>query len=102
MYESPIELFVTKRQQQLLEQQENQIYQEILDVGIKVNKDRLIEALKYDLYQYQKGYKDGIIEFIEILNQEATININNVLPVGLINKLGIEFIKMSEERCNNG
>ena len=30
-----------------------------LDVGVYVDKEELIKALKYDREQYQKGYEDG-------------------------------------------
>ena len=35
------------------------IYKAVLNCDIKVVKDELIEALRYDRDQYQKGYDDG-------------------------------------------
>ena len=60
MYKSPIDVFVTNVQTQLLEQQEKQIYQAVQKCGINVDKTELIKALNYDRNQYQKGYYDAI------------------------------------------
>ena len=63
MYKSPIDVFVTNVQTQLLEQQEKQIYQAVQKCGINVDKTELIKALNYDRNQYQKGYNDAVKEF---------------------------------------
>lgn len=64
MYESPIEIFsvtdyVDKINKQIDEQTEEAIWSAITKVGINVNKEELIRALKYDRHQYEKGYADG-------------------------------------------
>ena len=63
MYTSPIDVFITNIQTQLLEQQENQIYQAIQKCGVNVDEVELIKALNYDRNQYQKGYNDAVKEF---------------------------------------
>ena len=59
MYESPIELITSQVYHSIIEQQENQVYQAIQNVGVNVDKEELLKALKYDREQYQKGYNDG-------------------------------------------
>lgn len=62
MYESPIELLFTDIQHQIVEQQEEQIYQAVIHFVPNVNRDELLRALKYDRGQYDKGYADGVAE----------------------------------------
>ena len=59
MYESPINLIVTNIYNQIMEQQENEIYKAVLNYVPDVNKEELIRALKCDRDQYDKGYADG-------------------------------------------
>lgn len=58
MYESPINLI----QKELRIAHDNGILKAISEVGIDVDKDELIKALRYDREQYQKGYEDGFKE----------------------------------------
>ena len=62
MYQSPIELLVTDIQHQILQQQDEQIYQAVLSYLPKVDKEELIRALQYDRDQYARGYNDGYAE----------------------------------------
>ena len=57
MYESPIEL-VTAIQNTV----EDDVYKAILKTDVKVNKEELLKALRYDRDQYDKGYMDGWTE----------------------------------------
>ena len=59
MYESPINLIVTNIYNQMMEQQENEIYKAVLHYVPDVDKEELIRALRYDREQYSKGYADG-------------------------------------------
>lgn len=59
MYESPIELLITDIQNQIVKQQDEEIYQAVLHFIPNVDKNELIRALKYDRDQYEKGYADG-------------------------------------------
>lgn len=61
MYESPIELIQKLRKQMDLDT-ENKIVGAVQEVGINVDKDELIKALKYDRDQYAKGYNDAKAE----------------------------------------
>ena len=70
MYEPPIELIVKDTYQKILEQREENIFKAILETGVKVDKEELLKALKYDREQYNKGYVDGVKEFAERLIEE--------------------------------
>lgn len=53
---------------------ENMICSAVLKVGITVDKEELIKALRYDRGQYEKGYADGkrdAAAAIEELEEEA-------------------------------
>ena len=64
MYESPIEMFsvtdyVDKISKQIDEQTGDIVWSAVTKVGVNVNKEELIRALKYDRGQYEEGYIDG-------------------------------------------
>lgn len=65
MYETPIKMM--QRQLEIIE--ENAILQAVEEVGVVVDKEELIKALQYDRGQYNKGYRDGIKEFAEMLRE---------------------------------
>ena len=54
-YESPIELIVGEMEHQIADK----MFKVIQSYDIKVDKDELIKALRYDRQQYEKGYKEG-------------------------------------------
>ena len=59
-YQSPIEVFQTQMQSQIV----GEIYKAVMKVGVNVDKDELLKALQYDRNQYQKGYTDRDSEII--------------------------------------
>lgn len=63
-YDSPIEI-VKKMQEQYEMDVVNNVVKCVQSYGINIDKDELIKALKYDRQQYEKGYKDGVKEFVE-------------------------------------
>lgn len=69
MYESPINLWSCQINdevaQKYAEHTENLIYQEVLNVGVSVDRKELIKALEYDRDQYRKGYADGEHDALE-------------------------------------
>ena len=67
MYKSPIELIIKQMQEEIKEKQENLILNTIQEMGVNVDKEELLKALKYDREQYNKGYMDGANEFAERL-----------------------------------
>ena len=59
MYKPPIELLVTDIQNQIVKQQDEEIYKAVLHYVPNVDKEELLRALQYDRGQYEKGYADG-------------------------------------------
>lgn len=59
MYKSPIEMFMTDVQHQLDRQKDEEIYKAVVSVGIYVDKEELLRALKYDRGQYEAGFLAG-------------------------------------------
>ena len=61
-YESPIKLIETMTENIVDETNkavDEYIYKSILNVGVDVDRNELIRALRYDREQYEKGYRDG-------------------------------------------
>lgn len=56
MYEPIIELFYQQQRAEV----ENEIYKQVMSVGVSVDREELIRALKYDRDQYNAGYRDGV------------------------------------------
>lgn len=74
MYESPIKLMESELEMQLL----GEIMRAVQRVGVDVDEEELLKALKYDRDQYKCGYDDGYIKAIdefysEVLNFEDYI-----------------------------
>ena len=75
-YESPIKIAMTQTRNQL----EDGILKAVRDVGIYVDKERLLRALQYDSDQYYKGYNDRDKEIIRCKYCEhATMTAENKL-----------------------
>lgn len=64
MYDSPIKLIdriVDQFTEQINKATDESIYKAVLEVGVHVDKDELIKALRYDRGQYDKGFDDGVL-----------------------------------------
>ena len=59
MYRSPIDMLITDIQHQIAQQQDEEVYKAVVSVGINVDKEELLRALRYDRDQYEKGFADG-------------------------------------------
>lgn len=55
MYE-PVANFIQRRAETFIEEELLRVTQEM---GLDVNREELLKALKYDRGQYEKGYEDG-------------------------------------------
>ena len=68
-YEAPIEINIEEDfpdyGSMAVSEIENIICSAVLKVGITVDKEELIKALRYDRCQYEKGYEDGKRDAIE-------------------------------------
>lgn len=63
-YLSPINIWITETMQDFHNNIEEQVYKEVINVGISVDKKELLKALEYDRNQYDKGFKDGVESII--------------------------------------
>lgn len=61
MYEPIITLY-EKASRELEQRKEDAVLAAIAEIGVQVNKDELIRALKFDRDQYNKGFADGVKE----------------------------------------
>ena len=56
------------------------VVQAIINIGIRVNRDELLKALKYDRAQYKAGYdagfSDGLIKSLHTVRCRDCINYN--------------------------
>lgn len=68
-YFSPINIWITEIQQDFQKQVDEQVYKEVINVGINVDKNELLKALEYDRDQYAKGFKDGVESIIGELRE---------------------------------
>ena len=66
-YESPIKLIETMTEKIVDETNkavDEYIYKSVMKVGVDVDRDELIRALRYDRDQYDKGYRDGQMDIV--------------------------------------
>ncbi len=59
MYKSPIEIYTENTLKEIVKQRDGYIFQEVQRIGVDVDKEELLRALKYDRNQYDAGYADG-------------------------------------------
>ena len=59
MYNAPIEIVMSRVEEQLLQQAEDMIFRAARGCGVNVNRRELLRALTYDREQYDKGYSDA-------------------------------------------
>lgn len=67
MYESPIE--ITTDEMQIF--YDNEIINAVQKHNVRVDKDELLKALKYDREQYEKGFKCGVMAFVGYLKEHS-------------------------------
>ena len=87
MYESPINVY-TKVANKVTELKEDYICAQVCEqLGVSVDKDRLMRALLFDRYQYDRGYRDALQE----LQEYEWIPVERRLPDTEINPLTKDF-----------
>ncbi len=91
MYESPINI-IESAVTELQKQQEEGVFRLIRNYGITVDRDELLKALAYDRNQYDKGYDDGVREFIDRLKDEVCqlLDLDDVLE-RIAKEMGVEL-----------
>lgn len=63
MYKSPIEVMLEEMQLVC----EGEIIRTVQNIGVQVDKDELLKALQYDRKQYDRGFSDGVKNFLDML-----------------------------------
>lgn len=64
MYKSPIEIKIDDIVSDAVERVDKYIVRYIQQVGVNVDKDELVKALKFDREQYEKGWNDRDTEIV--------------------------------------
>lgn len=59
MYKSPIELYMEEMGIAVVEKLDAMVFDAVAGVGVTVDKEELLQALRYDRDQYDKGFVDG-------------------------------------------
>lgn len=75
MYESPI--IIEEIASVINRNEEEFILNCVREVGVSVDKEELIRALRYDREQYIKGFNDGIRALAEELNSRYGVRISD-------------------------
>lgn len=60
MYQSPIKFNLQRSVTEFGEKLDAAVWKAVMQVGISVDKEELLEALEYDRNQYEQGYQDAI------------------------------------------
>ena len=76
MYKSPIQIYTDRIIEPTKSKFDEQCMKAVVNVGIDVDKDELIKALKYDRNQYEKGYQDCTEEHVKVLEKALDIAID--------------------------
>ena len=58
-YESPITIYTTQLAADIAKKTDDTVLETVWKVGVDVDKDELVKALKFDRYQYEKGFRIG-------------------------------------------
>ena len=89
-YQSPIEVIMSKMNTSI----EGAIYKAVQNVGVNVDKEELLKALRYDRDQYQKGYKDRDDEIVRCKDcKHRTMRICNNIELWECNHIRYELVK---------
>lgn len=65
-YKSPVEInYSDTIIKEIVKENDERIYQAIIEQSIQVDKEELIKAIQYDRHQYEKGYQDGIDDAVK-------------------------------------
>lgn len=63
-YEAPIHAFINEQYMNYMksvsDSVKDAVYNQVIGIGVDVDKAELLKALSYDRYQYSKGYSDGV------------------------------------------
>lgn len=85
MYKSPIKIITGKMQTNY----DDEIYWTTQNVGIKVDREELLKALKYDRQQFKEGFREG--------EKHTLRQIKNLLTGWLYTAIKENLIKAGEQ-----
>lgn len=91
-YTSPIQLILSDIQMKL----EDNVCEAVQSVGVNVDKDELIKALKYDREQYVKGFTDGYKQGIEMGKSIVIEELKRSIKIGFDRKIDVKFMAGEE------
>lgn len=94
MYTPPIQLFIQEENAKM----EEMIYTQIKKVGIEVDKEQLLRALRYDRDQYNQGYQDAIQRVNEYIQNPENYRRCVCCPFRDSGKEGYRF-SCGRDRC---
>ena len=101
MYKSPIDIIHGELELKL----EDEICKAVRNIGIVVDKDELIKALKYDRDQYDKGWRDcenGIVHCKDCVYFTGGAIDGNCIKDGLRTRCILDFCSRGEmKRLDN-
>ena len=85
-------MFITDVHNQILKQQDENIYKAVMSTGINVDKEELLRALRYDRQQYEQGFLAGMAaakpEWIPVGERLPTEEDANEEGVVLVRNIG--------------
>jgi hypothetical protein len=99
MYKSPIEIVCRDLDAQL----EGEVMRVIREVGVVVDKEELLRALKYDREQYEKGWDDALRENV-VRCKECKYS-HKTGRVGYLfcnTILGVGMVVVDDDFCSHG
>ena len=94
MYEGPLMVITKQVADEMAKQLDDLTFCAIREVGVDVNKEELLKALRYDRRQYEKGYADGLAQC------KQWISVNERLPEDGIPVLAYYERNAWPEGCN--
>lgn len=71
MYESPINIIFHDIETQIVQREEQMVFEAIQKQDVSIDKEELIKAINYDRNQYSKGYKDGVSEVLDKIKRDV-------------------------------
>lgn len=76
-YKSPIDFITSEIRLEHEKRIDGDIFHAVQEIGITVDKEQLLKALRYDRNQYEKGYKDG---YDDGLHADKWVSVDDRLP----------------------
>lgn len=82
-YKSPITTFVERINADLRSEELKEVMRATVRLGVEVDKEELLKALRYDRKQYEKGLADGCRHNVDELRREVEKNTAEAIRAAL-------------------